>query len=140
MFYACACNVFREYHFRMTVHTIDYFPLRTTNKQGLLYKTRWLFDKSTALMLYKSLITPHYDFGAIIYEVAANYQLQRLQVIQNAAAHMILLADPRCPIYELHENLYLDTLATRRAKSLSRPLLHVYTMNSQTIYLTNCNE
>ncbi len=97
---------------------VDKVVDKTTAKLGLLYKTRWLFDQQTALTLYKSLITPHFDFGSVIYEVTPKYQLQRLQIVQNAAARLILLADPRCPVYELHENLNLDTLATRRAKSM----------------------
>ena len=36
---------------------------------------------------------------------------------------MILLADPRCPVYELHEYLILDTLTTRRAKSMVKLIL-----------------
>ncbi len=91
---------------------------KTTTKLGLLYKTRWLFDRETALMLYKSLIIPHFEFGSVIYEISLKYQLQHLQVIQNAAARLILLEDHRCPIYSLHERLQLDTLATRRAKSM----------------------
>ena len=97
---------------------IDSLVEKTTNKLGLLYKTRWLFDKDTALALYKSLITPHFDYGLVLYEVAPQQELNRLQVIQNAAARLILLADPRCPVYQLHEQLNLDTLATRCCKSM----------------------
>ena len=41
-----------------------------------------------------------------------------MQVIQNVAAQLILLADPQCPTYQLHEQLHLDTLATRQCKSM----------------------
>ncbi len=97
---------------------IDSIVEKTTAKLGLLYKSRWLFDEEMALMLFKSLIAPHFDFGSVVYEVSPQYQLSRLQVIQNAVACLILLADPRCPAYELHEKLGLDTLATRRSKSM----------------------
>ena len=69
-------------------------------------------------MLFKSLITPHFDFGSVVHEVSPQYQINRLQVIQNVAACLILLADPRCLVYELHERLGLDTLATRWSKSM----------------------
>ncbi len=95
---------------------IDALVDKTTNKLGLLYKTRWLFDKQTALALYKSLITPLLDYGSILYEIAPQYA--GLQIIQNAAARLIMTADARCPIYQLHEDLHLDTLATRRCKSM----------------------
>ena len=97
---------------------IDALVDKVTTKLGLLYKTRWLFNQETALMLFKSLITPYFDYGSVLYEVCPQYQLNRLQVIQNVAAHLILLADPKCPVYELHERLGLDTLATRRLKSM----------------------
>ena len=70
---------------------IDYVVDKTTARLGLLYKTRWLFDQPTAIMLYKSIISPHFDYGSVIYEVAPNNQLSRVQVIQNAAARLILL-------------------------------------------------
>ncbi len=97
---------------------VDQIVDKAATKLGLLYKTRWLFDEETALMMYKSLTSPHIDFGFVVYEVCPKYQLQRLQVIQNDAARMILLEDQLCPIYELHEWLKLDTLATRRSKSM----------------------
>ena len=97
---------------------IEHIVNKVTNKLGLLYKTRTLFDEKTALMLYKALITPHLDYGCLLYEIAPEYQLKRLQVIQNAAARLILSAQPDTPIYQLHERLHLDTLATRRSKTM----------------------
>ena len=99
---------------------IDAIVDRTTTKLGVLYKTRWLFDLNTAKMLYSALIVPHFDLGNTVYSVAAKYQLKRLQVIQNAAARLILLADSRASTYELHEKLGWDTLATRSTKALVR--------------------
>ena len=75
---------------------VDYIVEKTTAKLGILYKTRWLFDLPTAEMLYCSLVTPLFDFGNTVYTMAAQYQTNRLQVIQNAAARLILLADSRC--------------------------------------------
>ncbi len=37
---------------------IDFIVDKTTMKLGVLYKTRWLFDLSTAKMLYCALIVP----------------------------------------------------------------------------------
>ncbi len=116
-------------------HThIDSIVDKTTSKLGLLYKTCWLFNEETALMLFKSLITPHFDYGSVLYEVAPQYQLNRLQVVQNAAARLILLADARCPIYELHEKLGLDTLATRRSKSMVK-LVYACLYDQEPLYL-----
>ena len=57
---------------------------------GIKLTLRHTLDQQTALTLYKSLITPYFDFGSIIYEVAPEYQLRRPQVIQNSAAKLIL--------------------------------------------------
>ena len=97
---------------------VDYIVNKTTTKLGILYKTRWLFNLDTVKMLYSALIIPHFDLGNTVYAVAAQYQLNHLQVIQNAAGRLILLADSRMSIYELHENLKWDTLATRASKAL----------------------
>ena len=99
---------------------VDYIVDKTTAKLGVLYKTRWLFDMETARMLYCSLIVPHFDLGNTVYRVAAQHHLSRLQVVQNAAARLILLADARMPTYELHERLKWDTLVTRASKSMVR--------------------
>ncbi len=71
-------------------------------------------------MLYCALITLHFDLGNTLYVSASPSQLNKLQVIQNAAARLILLADARCPTYELHERPGLDTQATRATKALVR--------------------
>ncbi len=121
----------QQLHFHAHIdHIID----RTTNKLGLLYKTRALFDEKTALMLYKALITPHFDYGCLLYEIAPEYQLKRLQVIQNAAARLILTAEPDTPIYQLHERLHLDTLATRRSKTMVK-VTYSYLQDKEPCYL-----
>ena len=85
-------------------------------------------------MLYKSIISPHFDYGYVIYGVAPNYQLGRLQIIQNAAARLILLEDFDCPVYTLHERLWLDTLATRRAKAMVK-ITYCCLYHQQPLYL-----
>ena len=94
-----------------------------TNELGLLDKIHWLFDENTSLMLFKSLITTQFDFGSILYEIAAVYQLNRLQVVQNEATQLILLAAPSCPIYALHEKQNLDTFATRCSKTMVKLII-----------------
>ena len=50
--------------------------------------------------------------------VAANRDLDKLQKLQYVALRIVLKADPRSSIYELHESCKMDTLAVRREKSL----------------------
>ncbi len=73
-------------------------------------------------MLHISLVTPYFDLGNSVYTVAAHYQLNRLQVIQNAAARLILLAEPRTPVYELLARLGWGTLVTKATKCLVKKI------------------
>ncbi len=116
---------------------IDYIVDKSTTKLGVLYKTCWLFDLSTARMLYCALIVPHFDLGNTVYTVAAQYQLNRLQVIQNAAARLILLADSRSSTYEFHEELGWYTLSTRANKALVH-IIYSCIHNESPAYLYDC--
>ena len=85
---------------------------------GLLYKTRSPLNDSMALMLFKALIIPLFDYGCLLYEVVPEYQLKWLQVIQNATGRLILSEQPDARIYQLHKHLHHDSLATRRLKTM----------------------
>ena len=104
---------------------VDFIVEKSTNKLGMLYKTRWLFNLATAKMLYNALILPHFDFGNTVYTVASQQHLNRLQVVQNVAARLIPLADSWCSVYDLHERLGWDTLATRAEKAFVRIIFSV---------------
>ncbi len=110
-------GVYVDCNLSMNAH-VDKLVDKVLKRLGLLYKTRWLFDLETAKMLYQTLILPHFDFGDVVYSVVPQYQYDRLQKIQNAACRLILLSDPYQSVYQLHEQLGLDTLAMRREKSL----------------------
>ena len=73
----------------------------------------------------------------MLYEVVLEYQLKRLQVIQNSAAKLILVPEPTGPVYQLHEQLKLDTLATRRCKSMVR-ILYGIIHDGEPAYLFDC--
>ena len=108
-------------------------------KRGLVYKTRWLFDEDTALSLYKVLIAPYHDYGSIIYEAAPEYQLKRLQVIQNESARLILVKLPHTSIYAMHKKLKLDTLTTRREKTMVKTTYSCI-HDKELAYLYDCLE
>ena len=50
--------------------------------------------------------------------VAPEYELQKLQHLQNAALRLISRRDIMTPVYQLHHCVKIDTLATRAEKSL----------------------
>ena len=85
-------------------------------------------------MQYKSLITPHFNYGCLLYEVAPEYQLKRLQIIQNAAAWLILCEQPDTPIYQLHESLHLDTVSTCWSKTMVK-IIYTCLHDKEPVYL-----
>ena len=72
---------------------IDFLVKKSTQKLGALGKVRKCVRRSTALMLYKIMNLPHFDYCSIIYMNTSELNLPKLQVIQNSACRIILLAD-----------------------------------------------
>ncbi len=91
---------------------------KCVNKLGLICKTRHLFDYHTSRLLHMSTILPVIDYCSSVYAVANQNELERLQKLQNVALRVISKQGARCPIYELHHRVQLNTLATRREKWL----------------------
>ena len=80
----------------------------------MLKRIRKCMDKDTALMLYKALVVPLLDYSDIIYMTATLEQLNHLQKLQNTACRIILLAEARTHITDMHESLGLTRLVERR--------------------------
>ena len=101
-------------------HHIDSLIDNITAELNLSYKTRWLFDQGRGCQVYKSLILHYIDVSCIMYEIAPQYQLQRLETVQNAAARPMLLCDPKYLVYELHDRRKLNMLVMGRATTMVR--------------------
>ncbi len=67
------------------------------------------------VILYKSLIVPHIDYGDVVYDAASKKDCQTLQVIQNGCLCICCKADPRTPMLELHRRANIPVLADRRS-------------------------
>ena len=63
-------------------------------------------------------ILPILDYCSSVYTVAPDYELQKLQRLQNAGSRLISRKDIMCPVYQMHHMVKLDTLATRAEKAL----------------------
>ena len=57
---------------------------------GLLYRIRFNLDKHTMLLFYNSYILPHFDYAINIWGGAAKCYLNKLQILQNRVARIIL--------------------------------------------------
>ena len=98
---------------------IDTLYRKTCSKMGAIKKARTCINQDTALMLYKSLVLPHLDYLDIVYMVATKETLHKLQLIQNVACRIILKAGNRDSVHDMHKELGLLDLDTRREMNLS---------------------
>ena len=83
----------------------------------ILAKVRKYINTAAALMLYKSMILSHIDYGDIFLNLAPKTQLNKLQVLQNRAlriCHQTFIQDRQPSTLELHVNRNLLKLDKRR--------------------------
>ena len=90
-------------------------------------KVRKCIGRSTTLMLYKSMVLPHFDYCDIVYMNASLYNLNKLQYTQNSACRIILLADKETRICDMHGDLNFEMLDTRRK-------IHLDVFNQRNVY------
>ena len=83
-------------------------------KIGAIKKTRSCMDKKIALQLYKSIIGPHLDYCDTTYMTASQESLHKLQLLQNVCCRIILREDKTASIQDMHKELKLMPLDTRR--------------------------
>ena len=60
---------------------------------GLMYRLRPFLDRQLLCMFYNSYILPHIDYCINIYGHASETNINKIQVLQNRAARLILQAD-----------------------------------------------
>lgn len=106
-------GVILDEHLTFDEH-INYILTKASKKLGILRRARDYLNKSTKILLYKSLVLPHIDYCDLVYMCTTDLNLQKLQLIQNSACRIILQADIDIPIMSMHEELDLPTLHQRR--------------------------
>ena len=75
---------------------------KSINLLKVLSSTNWGANRKTLLMIYRALIRSKIDYGNYIYQVARNYYLKQLYVIENEALRLCLGAYKTTPINSLH--------------------------------------
>ena len=93
---------------------IDHLHHKVSNRMGILRCSHKYLDVSTRVILYKSLISPHLDFGDTVYCTTSAENLKRLQILQNTACRIILRRDLMTPTFQMHIDLILLLLNLRR--------------------------
>ncbi len=119
---------------------ISYIYRKACGKLTLLRKTRVCMNKQIACQLYKSLILPQLEYGDVVYMTASKTSLNDLQKVQNICCRIILLANRRTHIADMHKQLQLIPLSDRRELHLSQTCfkaIHNVPVNSLNKYFIN---
>ena len=90
--------------------------LNKVNKTiGLARKVHNILPRSALLIIYKSFVTPHLDYGDIMYDQAYNASFhQKLELLQYNACLAIIGAIRATSREKLYEELGLKSLQLRR--------------------------
>ena len=92
---------------------VGYVKKKTFSKIKLLGRLKWVLDRETLLLLYKTLILPIIDYGDVVYHGISQQDAYSLQKLQNTAYHAILKADMQAHIDDMHDDLKVSTLYQR---------------------------
>ena len=81
---------------------IEYMKSKTLGKIRLLGRVCNIIDRSTAELLYKTLILPIYDYCDYVYYPINVNSIDILQKLQNVALRVITRSEPRASTNSLH--------------------------------------
>ena len=92
---------------------INQVRIKANGSFQLLKRVRTFIDYDTALLVYKTIIQPHFDYCSIIWMNGNSTDLQRLQILQNRALRVVLGVDARYNREALYNTVGVDRLEER---------------------------
>ena len=109
---------------------------KVTSAIGSLRRIRPLISHSTAVLVYNSLIQPHFDYCSLVWDGLSDQLSDKLQKLQNRAARVILKANYGASSSLLLDILKWDKLVRRRKKQ--KAIMMFKSPNEQApVYLQN---
>ena len=109
---------------------------KVTSVIGALRRIRPLISQSTAVLVYNSLIQPHFDYCSLVWDGLSDQLSDKLQKLQNRAARVILKANYGTSSSLLLDILKWDKLVIRRKKH--KAIMMFKSLNEQaSVYLQN---
>ena len=109
---------------------------KVTSAIGALRRIRPLISQSTAVLVYNSLIQPHFDYCSLVWDGLSDQLSDKLQKLQNRAARVILKANYGTSSSLLLDILKWDKLVIRRKKH--KAIMMFKSLNAQApVYLQN---
>lgn len=76
---------------------VDFTIRKAARKLGVLCRINRYFSFDNKVMIYKTLIAPHFDYCSTILFLATDHQRKRLQIVQNKTMRTILRCDSLTP-------------------------------------------
>ena len=80
---------------------------------------------STAILLYRALIEPHFDYYCPVWDRPNNELADKLQKLQNRDIRVITKSDYRCSATAFRTNLGWDNLHTRMKKQKAKLMFKI---------------
>ena len=93
---------------------IEHMRAKTMYRIGVISRARKHISQAVAVMLYKSLVIPVYDYCDIIYDTLTLEDACALQRMQNCALRAILQEDSYASVHTMHNDLHIEWLRERR--------------------------
>ena len=89
------------------------------HKLYILSKTRQYLTEKTAIVIYKSMILPYFDYGDIIYMFSSKNDLEKLERLQERCIHICTRTYGRINIDNTRKANKIPTLEKRRNCNLN---------------------
>lgn len=115
----------------------EYVASKMAKKTNFLRRIRNRLDEKTSLLLFKSLIAPHYDFCSSVLFLMNDSSLRSLQLIQNRAMRIILNAPRDTSILRLLQRTKLLSVKQRITFNV---LLFLYKATNNLLPPYICNQ
>ena len=93
---------------------VEYVKSKTIGKLKLLGRVRGTINKSTAELLYTSLIQPMFEYADVVYHCLNQRDAATLQRLQNMGLKTILQSDKLAPTALIHQMTNIPYLADKR--------------------------
>lgn len=93
---------------------INYTSRKVSSAIGGLKQVRPFISEKTAILIYKSLILPYFDYCDIVWDHFSAHQATRLQKLQNRAARVITKHGYEVRSHDIRIKLGWKTLSERR--------------------------
>ncbi len=93
---------------------VEYLIGKGIGHLKMLGRTCKFVDEETSLQLYKTLMSPIFDYADVVYDCLNVRDSHALQKLQNSALRIVLKRDRRSHVADSHKDTNLHYLADRR--------------------------